>query len=388
MVCAIWLVQGSGKSLTFATTANLTVSGAIADYSSLTGMPVYANGPGLLVLAGANTYVGTTTISGGTLQIGGGGSSGALAGNGSIIDNSVLALNRGDSALNVANAISGSGSLICAGSGLVTLSGGNSYTGPTAVNSGTLAVGGAGVLGGGNYAGAISNSGALVVHTSNNQTFSGGMSGTGALVAGGAGTLTLNTSTTADTYYSNAISGAGPLVLNGTTLHYLGLNFSNSAGMTGYGGAATVTGNVSETNAGLDTGSAAASFNETAGAYWLASNEAGTTTVNLGALSGSGVLTGAGFLSGRNGTKTFSIGALGTNTTYSGTIQDNYPGGGTVVALTKVGSGMLTLAGANNYTGGTTVNGGTLTLNDGNTGDRAQARLPAAPTAPFPSEPA
>ena len=62
----MWLVYNSTESLTFATTANLTVSGVIADYSSgLANLPVYKTGPGTLTLAGANTYSGTTTVSSG-----------------------------------------------------------------------------------------------------------------------------------------------------------------------------------------------------------------------------------------------------------------------------------------------------------------------------------
>ena len=42
----------------------------------------------------------------------------------------------------------GSGSLVKTGSGMFTLSGANTYSGPTAITAGTLAITGAGVLGG------------------------------------------------------------------------------------------------------------------------------------------------------------------------------------------------------------------------------------------------
>ena len=67
-------------------------------------------GSGLLVLTSANSYSGPTTISGGTLQIGNGGSIGTL-GSGPVTNNAVLAFARSDSSLIVANAISGSGGL-------------------------------------------------------------------------------------------------------------------------------------------------------------------------------------------------------------------------------------------------------------------------------------
>jgi len=54
-----------------------------------------------------------------------------------------------------------------------------------------------------------------------------------------------------------------------------------------------------------------------------------------------------------------TIGANDLSTAFSGTIQDGDMAGG---SLTKIGSGTLTLAGANLYTGGTTVSEGTLTV--------------------------
>jgi autotransporter-associated beta strand protein len=48
---------------------------------------------------------------------------------------------------------------------------------------------------------------------------------------------------------------------------------------------------------------------------------------------------------------------------YGGVLAD---GGTSSLALTKIGSGMLTLTGANSYSGGTTVSGGTLQLGAGN----------------------
>jgi autotransporter-associated beta strand protein len=54
-----------------------------------------------------------------------------------------------------------------------------------------------------------------------------------------------------------------------------------------------------------------------------------------------------------------TIGANGLSTIFSGTIQDGDMAGG---SISKIGSGTLTLAGANLYTGGTTVSEGTLTV--------------------------
>ena len=84
-------------------------------------------------------------------------------------------------------------------------------------------------------------------------------------------------------------------------------------------------------------------------------------TFNLGGLAGTGniVLTDAD-----NNNVTISVGVNNATTTYSGVLSDNgsLPGGG----LTKVGTGTLVLANVNTYSGPTTVNGGTLRINNAN----------------------
>ncbi len=94
---------------------------------------------GKLILAGSNSYT-TTTISGGTLQVGTGGATGTL-GTGAVTDNSVLAFARSDNC-SVGNVISGSGSLVQLGPGDLILTGSNSFSGGIAVAGGTLILAG------------------------------------------------------------------------------------------------------------------------------------------------------------------------------------------------------------------------------------------------------
>jgi len=90
---------------------------------------------GTLVLDGANTYAGGTTISGGILQIGNGATTGSITGD--VTDNSSLLFNRSDD-ITFNNFVTGSGSLIQAGTGTLTLTGANTYAGGTTVEHGIL----------------------------------------------------------------------------------------------------------------------------------------------------------------------------------------------------------------------------------------------------------
>jgi fibronectin-binding autotransporter adhesin len=143
-------IQNSGGAATLTLSpsgGSTTFSGQIVG-GAFGPINLVLTGSGVQVLAGNNTYTGTTTICGGTLQIGNGGASGSLGNGGNVVNNSNLSFDiGGGGALAVANVISGSGNVVSAGSGLVMLSGPNGYTGGTTVSGGTLQLGSAAALG-------------------------------------------------------------------------------------------------------------------------------------------------------------------------------------------------------------------------------------------------
>ena len=170
---------------TLQTTPQITVSSPVVIVGPIggSGLGLTKAGAGTLMLGGTNTYSGPTTISGGTLQLGAGGTSGSLAST-QVLDNAALSFNRSD-ALTFAGNISGSGDLTQGGAGTVVLGGSNTYTGTTEVSAGTLVVSGSHSAGSGTY---TVDSGATLrvdgsLATSGDVTVGGTLGGTGELEA-------------------------------------------------------------------------------------------------------------------------------------------------------------------------------------------------------------
>ncbi|NDG70250.1 MAG: hypothetical protein EBY32_02910 [Proteobacteria bacterium] len=109
---------------------NLTISGVISGNSALT-----KNGSQTLTLLGTNSYSGGTTISSGTLALGG--TVGAVTGNITVGSGATFAVNRTNDAT-ISNLISGNGSFAQVGSGVTSMVTNNTYSGGTSITSGTL----------------------------------------------------------------------------------------------------------------------------------------------------------------------------------------------------------------------------------------------------------
>ena len=123
----------NNASLTFNRSSTSTYPGVISGGGSFT-----KQGSGTLILSGNNLFTSTANINGGTLQVGGGGTTGSLAGN-VAINSGTLAFNRSDNLSYFGN-ISGGGSLTKSGAGTLSLFGANSYSGGTDLGSGILSI--------------------------------------------------------------------------------------------------------------------------------------------------------------------------------------------------------------------------------------------------------
>ena len=243
------------------------------------------------------------------------------------------------------------------GTGTLTLTGANTYTGTTTVSAGALQLGNNSALG---TASVTLNGGALSQYGTSQRTIANNI-----VITGTNNSLTSLAGVNGLTLNGN-ITGTGTVTDNSGGSHKLFLGGDNSGfqGTFVLGDGATSC---------LNAGSAASAnatwtFSTAATSSMVINAEAAastTTTYRLGALSDGGNPTHAYIEDDNNNngsTAVFEIGALGTNTTFGGIFRDSWSTGNSKVAVTKVGTGTLTLTGANTYTGATAVNGGVLLL--------------------------
>jgi len=435
------VVLGATRTFTVAdgtAASDLAISGIISGIT----FGLTKDGPGTLLLSRANTYTGGTIVNGGTLKAGiitsafGVTSSVTLANSAGVtlditgFNNTIGSLtgggaNGGNVILGAATLtmgsnntspaaydgiISGTGALIKSGTGILTLSGANSYTGATTISAGTLSINNIQDVSGGNssigapitIANGTINIGAtgILKYTgsghSSNRVINGTADG-GAIDASGAGTLTLTGGRTGANN-NLVLTGTGNGIESGiigsgnATVTKSGIGTWTLSGANSYTGITTISagtlklgGSGSGANSPLGTTLGATTI--TSGAvldlngFTLATAEsltirgAGLTALPAGALTNTGndasytgaiTLAAAATITTTNSGSLTLLGAvpgnfaLTLNGTGLGTISGVRSGTSTII---KSGTGIWTLSGANTYTGATTISAGTLSIN-------------------------
>ena len=351
-------------------------NGATANWASTPGPPydvVWAAGADARFegAAGAVTVNGPITsvnaiafdssgymLAGGTITITG---DGRISGSGDNAISSVLA---------------GSVPMTKLGAGKLTLAGSNTFTGLLTVAEGTLSIANWNTN---NSNGPLGNSSSRIVLGSAGATGTLEFTATGGggtarrgieLAAGGTGMVHLEPAT--GTRSSNYI-------------HIDGVNITGSGAFT-----VDTSHNAAQTSRFIIVGNTAITGPITVNPYSELQNNlasagdntpfgAGTITVDsngilnvfrsgsdataiLGGLAGSGRVHAEG-----SGVKTYKIGANNESTAFSGTIANSASGTGPTVAVTKIGTGALTLSGVNSFSGPLRVEEGILTLSGANT---------------------
>ncbi|EAN1561264.1 fibronectin-binding autotransporter adhesin ShdA [Salmonella enterica] len=317
-------------------------------------------GTGELTLNGDNDYSGGTTITGGTLIA----ASVNALGSGDIDNSGVLQVGEGE----LKNTLFGSGSLVKTGTGELTLSGDNTYSGGTTISGGTLIAANVNALGSGD----IDNSGTLILDANgafelaNVTTHSGA---TTALAAGStldAGQFTQEDGSTLSidlgAATDDAVITADSVALGGT-LNVTGIG-SVTDSWTPEAYTYTLIGSDSAITTDFDDLTVAGMNREdvdfltidgkvdeadnthydlTASLSWYADRDNATTDAH-----------GTFTLSDPDGG--FNVAA--TLTDVDDTLDPGSRWDGK--SLTKEGAGTLILSGDNDYSGGTTINEGTL----------------------------
>jgi autotransporter-associated beta strand protein len=325
------------------------VSGVISDGScgcfgpGGTGGSLVKVGSGTLTLTGASTYTGTTTISGGALQIGNGGATGSI-GNGDIVNDSVLAFNRSD-LLPFTNIISGTGAVNQIGTGTTVLTATNSYTGPTTVSAGQLTIAAGGSItssvsnaatfeNAGTVTGNLSNSGTAT----NSATISGMVANSG-LFRQTAGIVSGGITNTAIADIQNG-------AVNGAILNNAGTFFAGGTG-------GTVTSDSTFANASSATLSLPAGASYTIGGLL-------TNSGTISVVSGATLNAAAGVTNTAGGViRVFAGGTLRDDLNNAGIVVNN----GAYLANVASNTGSITNAATGTWTGnavssGTIVNNG------------------------------
>jgi autotransporter-associated beta strand protein len=362
-------------------TRTFTVAGSSMQYSGPgigdggNGYGLTKAGTGLLMLGGSNSYTGATTLTSGTLRLDNqnavANSTFTHSGSGTLIFNSsvsgnaftfgglaasstaasvslqnnagtpaaiTLTVGGNNATTSYAGSLTGSGGLVKTGTGMLTLSGSNTYAGTTTISQGGLTISSSAALPGYATAGRFSVASGATLGVTNgvDDAAVGAILGTGNLASGA--TFGFDTSAGNRTYASGIAgainllkSGSNKLTLSGsntysgtTTIRQGGLTISSSAALPGY--------------------STAGRFSVASGATLAVTN--GVDDAAVGAILATGNLASGA---------TFGFDTSAGNRTYASGISG-------AINLLKTGTGTLSLSGSNSFTGTTTVASGTLAL--------------------------
>ena len=406
--------------LTLDQAGNTTYAGTISEHGFLT-----KSGDGTMILTGNNTYTGSTTVNNGTLRSGAANAfvNRAYIVNGGTLDlngnsltmtslsgtGGVVALGSADLTVNQSESqteidiysgvISGSGSLTQNGTGTLTLTGDNRYTGNTAVIDGTLQIGDGGTSGG--ILGNIANNANVVFNRSDEITHNGDISGSGNLALIGSGMVNIAGEVTQENV--DIVNGAltltdDHLLKASDTLHVysdaqLGIHVNTATplieagkvvfdpgailNVDGYAGEGTKT--VIKTGTGIQQGDLDKVTMYVAGAALPVPGLDRFLNVDAKVVNDTGLVDPAGHNLGidfslvwKQGSNNQDTDAHGTFNIFSGnfTLSDSLTNNVSAGIdnkwnwngrdLTKKGAGTLILSGDNAYTGMTTVEAGTL----------------------------
>ena len=281
------------------------------------------------------TNPGTGYTSAPVVTLTGGGGSGATIGSVSIAGNS-------------------SGGLTKTGAGTLTLAGASTYTGTTSVNAGTLT---------------FTNTLASPITVASGATIAATGTTTGSLTLGSGATFTASTAGTYVTANGVSIAPATNLVISGSVTSgtpYTLFKYG-AGGVSGTGNfispfRVVLTDDAvnqlikgTATTLSLTWGGTSSTWDNAGAAAWNGGNQfyAGDT-VTFGSAGSTNVVTVSGTV-------------LPTATSVNASSDYVFTGSGNIggsTSLVKSGAGALTLATANSYSGGTTLNAGTLNINN------------------------
>jgi autotransporter-associated beta strand protein len=347
-------VDTAGRDVTFATA--LGSSGGT--FTKL--------GDGRLTLSQAATYTGVTTVNGGTLRVDGTLASPSV----SIASGAVLELGTNYTGTGSAVTFSGAGTLRAVGSGA-------SWTGTAAtfaLDSGSSIDVQSGTFVGGSYGNEVWTNNKSDLNVASGATFNGVEANVRVDALTGSGTIRSGfDNTQVFTFGVDGGSGTFSGTLADNTGGLAGNYTKAGSGTQALTGTNTYTGRTIVLGGTLLFGKRVSLYNA-ATASWTAANLAvksgATAAFNVG---GSGEFTAAdvaqltalGGASGGFESGSFlgfdTTNATGGVFTYSNAIS-NPNGGANILGVAKLGSGTLTLSGANTFTGGLAIRSGTLQI--------------------------